>query len=100
MDERKDSKTPNTSNLMLEARFANSKEIPESSSIKDSKEGFALTSSLALEFIVIVEFKALDNRAQIIHYCLTNEPSIKRKNPTRNSNCNLFVVTHDNSLRK
>jgi hypothetical protein len=60
MDERKESKTSNTYNLMLEARLANSKDISESSSIKNSKEGFALISSLALD-IMIVEFKALDN---------------------------------------
>jgi hypothetical protein len=61
MDERKESRTPNTSNLMLEARLANSKEIPESSFIRDSKEGSALTFSLVLELIMIVEFKVLDN---------------------------------------
>jgi hypothetical protein len=61
MDKRKESKTPNTSNLMLEARLANSTNIPESSSIRDSKEGFALTSSLALELIVIAKFKVLNN---------------------------------------
>jgi hypothetical protein len=37
INERKKSKTPNTSYLMFEARLANLKEIPKSSSIKKSK---------------------------------------------------------------
>jgi hypothetical protein len=36
-NERKESKTPNTFNLMLETKVVNSKESPMSSSMKDSK---------------------------------------------------------------
>jgi len=46
---------------MLEARLVNSEKIPKSSSIRNSKEGLTLTSSLDLELIMIVEFKASNN---------------------------------------
>jgi hypothetical protein len=45
-NQRKESKTPNTFDLMLEARVANSKKNLMSSSMRDSKEGFKCISSL------------------------------------------------------
>jgi hypothetical protein len=58
----KESETPNTSNLMLEARIVNSKKTPVSSSMRDSKKCFKCISSLALEVMVMVEFRAFDNK--------------------------------------
>jgi hypothetical protein len=55
-NEKKASKTPNTFDLMLEAKVVNFKKSPILSSMKDSKEGLKCISSLALELIVIVEF--------------------------------------------
>jgi hypothetical protein len=56
LQERKESKTPNTFDLMLEARVANFSKSPISSSMKDSNKGFKCISSLALELMVMVEF--------------------------------------------
>jgi hypothetical protein len=42
---------------MFKAKLASLKEIPKSSSIRNSK-GLTLTSSLVLKLIVIIEFKA------------------------------------------
>jgi hypothetical protein len=46
---------------MLKVRVANSKESLVSSSMRDSKEGLKCISSLSLELMVTVEFKAFDN---------------------------------------
>jgi hypothetical protein len=59
-NERKKSKTPNTSDLMLETKVTNCKKIPMSSSMKDSKKGLKCISSLVLKLMVMVEFKASD----------------------------------------
>jgi hypothetical protein len=48
------------------------KEIPKPSSIRDSKEGLTLTSSLALELIVIVKFKASNNNQRPIDWFSTH----------------------------
>jgi hypothetical protein len=44
-NKRKESKTPNTSNLTLKAKVVNFKENPMSSSMRVSKEGFKCISS-------------------------------------------------------
>jgi hypothetical protein len=46
---------------MLKAKVVNFKKTLVSSSMRDSKGGFKCTSSLALEFMVMVEFRAFDN---------------------------------------
>jgi hypothetical protein len=65
-NERKKSKTPNTFDLMLEARVANFKESPMSSFMKDSKERLKCISSMDLELMVMAKFKASNN-----NQCLT-----------------------------
>jgi hypothetical protein len=52
-NERKESKTPNTFGLMLEASVVNFLKSPMSSSTRDSKEGFKCISSLALKLMVM-----------------------------------------------
>jgi hypothetical protein len=61
INERKESKTPNTSNLMLEARPLNSKRNSQVIIHINSKESFTLTSSLALELIIIVKLRPSNN---------------------------------------
>jgi hypothetical protein len=46
-NEKKESKTPNTFDLMLKVKVVTSKESPMSSSMKDSKKGLKCISSLA-----------------------------------------------------
>jgi len=60
-NERKESKTPNNFNLMLEAKVVDFKNNLLSSSMRDSKKGFKCISSLALELMVMEKFKAFDN---------------------------------------
>jgi hypothetical protein len=110
-NERKEYKTPNTSNLMLEAKVVNFKESPMSSSMQVSKDGFKCISSLDLKLMVITKFKAFNNnqcptnwskmQAKIIRLkqstILTNEPCNRRTNTTKHSNISLPAITHGNS---
>jgi hypothetical protein len=57
-NERKPSKTPHTSLLMLDANNHNSWATIESSSIKSNKLSEILYSSLSFRLIVIITFKA------------------------------------------
>jgi hypothetical protein len=66
-NERKESKTPNTFDLMLKVRVIHYKESPMSSSMKDSKEGLKCISSLALELMVMAKFKAFNNNQCIVN---------------------------------
>jgi hypothetical protein len=58
------------------------KEILEPSSIRDSQKGLTLISSLALELIVIVKFKASDNSQQPIDWFSTHAPTTWLKEST------------------
>jgi hypothetical protein len=66
-NEREESKTPNTFDLMFEARVANFKESRVLSSMKDSKKGLKCISSQVLKLMVMAKFKASNN-----NQCLTN----------------------------
>jgi hypothetical protein len=112
INKRKESKTPNTYDLMLEAKLVNLKKIPKSTSIRNSKKGLTLTdyrthSDWRIQSIKqqpmtsrLVQRIHTNNKAQTIHYCLTNEPSNKKRNLAKNSDCNLSIVTHDDSPTK
>jgi hypothetical protein len=56
---------------MLKVRVTNSKDCLVSSSMKGSKEGLKCISSLALEFMVMVEFRAFDNNQCLIDWFKT-----------------------------
>jgi hypothetical protein len=60
-NERKESKTPNTFDLMLEVRVVNFCDNPMLSSMRDSKEGLKFISSLALELTLMVNFREFNN---------------------------------------
>jgi hypothetical protein len=60
-NDRKPSKTPHTSFLMLDASNDNTWATTESSSIKSYKLSKIPNSSLSFKFIMIVTFKALEN---------------------------------------
>ncbi len=47
----------------------------------------------------LVQDTSKDNKAQMINYCLTNEPC-NRRNMARHSNISLPIVTHDNNSMK
>jgi hypothetical protein len=66
-NERKKSKTPNISDLMLEARVVSSLKNPMLSFMRDSNEGPKYISSLDLKLMVMADFKVSDN-----NQCPTN----------------------------
>jgi hypothetical protein len=78
-NERKESKTQNNSDLMLETRVVNPKNTPMSSSMRDSKKCLKCIVSLALEFMVMVEFKASNNNQCPTSWFKTQVETIKLK---------------------
>jgi hypothetical protein len=67
---------------MLKGRVANSKESLVSSSTRDSKEGLKCISSLVLELMVMVEFKAFDNNQCLVDWFKTQIKTIRLEQST------------------
>jgi hypothetical protein len=67
---------------MLKVRVVNSKESIMSSSMRDSKESLKCISSLTLELMVMVEFKAFDNNQCLANWFKTQVKTIRFKQST------------------